>query len=511
MTWSYHNEVSTLILLLPQADASWCSYTETPEDFWELVSSGSESPYVTDRTTPLIQIEHTRSDPGLWQSAATTFSNSLSKLSCSQSPEQPQLCRQPSTPAQVAHEVEEICKSLDRAEERCYDARKTRETDLSTTHKIFRQWCIDLIHASNHPMASEVVRETPKTKHILRRLWFDIYLSLQLMRERGESIFMFYDVAQESIKTILRASEDRGPCLALLGDLAKYRAELDPETREACLSIASSWYTQAANLHPKMGCYQHYLAAIAEDPLKKLCLYTKASISIQRPLNADRDLSSFFKGYSRDADDPEFLTHFIPHDLRNPIRPTIINTKVLAGLTDFEDEKQGVYILASNFAATFGYGLSPSGHMDAIAIHNAFVTLEAILNRPSLRVIMPSLYVSLVFLYCAAMDWKTMRCIHAKVPWNQLAVALNKLNEEESDDHSEPAFPPPLPEDFFIQGVSWSGKYYRENYSSARMEDDSLWKDPSIVYTRRMRCLWLGKKIAWVSYPPPSFKTCLTN
>lgn len=76
-------------------------------------------------------------------------------------------------------------------------------------------------------------------------------------------------------------------------------------------------------------------------------------------------------------------------------------------------------------------------HAVATASHFAFATLSAILNEPSQSRIMPSVYISLLFLWCMAMIPEAMIRIEADVPWERLATFLNTLAEkDEGDEYS---------------------------------------------------------------------------
>jgi hypothetical protein len=70
--------------------------------------------------------------------------------------------------------------------------------------------------------------------------------------------------------------------------------------------------------------------------------------------------------------------------------------------SDFQE--QGIFIVASNYTAIFNYG--STRHVVARAAHLAFATLDIILRRSAdaagLEDTMPSVYLSLAFLWCIA-------------------------------------------------------------------------------------------------------------
>lgn len=220
--------------------------------------------------------------------------------------------------------------------------------------------------------------------------------------------------------------------------------------------------------------------------------------------------------------------------------------------------EQGVYITASNYAAIFDYGhddaensaifneagltqeakldilekayyhwqkpscrqvgidlrvskdakISSSGEVVSLASHFAFTTLDGVLARLGDRNTLPSIHVSLAFLWCLAMVPESMTRIQADVPWERLATYLNTLitpdtNISEIENAEFPAQETgasrQLPEDFLIHGLSWSRLYYPPGFFSEMAEDDERSIElPSVIVPRTRRCLWLGSKIAKV-------------
>lgn len=168
--------------------------------------------------------------------------------------------------------------------------------------------------------------------------------------------------------------------------------------------------------------------------------------------------------------------------------------------SDFRE--QGIFILASNYAAIFDYGSPP----DARAPHFAFATLDVILRRSndaaSLEVMMPSIYLSLAFLWCMARAPENVTHINPHVPWLRIANVLNELIQ--LDNSKEPYMQQPgssqhLEEDDYIRDLSWSGIYYSQNHFHEMVDSDKAWvKGLSATGLRIKRCLWLGKALARV-------------
>jgi hypothetical protein len=138
----------------------------------------------------------------------------------------------------------------------------------------------------------------------------------------------------------------------------------------------------------------------------------------------------------------------------------------------------------------FNYGSPP----DARASHFAIAALEVILRRSNdaatLKVMMPSVYLSLVFLWCMARVPENMTHISPRVSWKSIANTLNKLIQlDKSEYMKQPGSPQHLEEDDFIRGSYWSSIYYSQNYFDGGVK----------CLSRLKRCLWLGKELAGVS------------
>ncbi|EED11712.1 conserved hypothetical protein [Talaromyces stipitatus ATCC 10500] len=159
-------------------------------------------------------------------------------------------------------------------------------------------------------------------------------------------------------------------------------------------------------------------------------------------------------------------------------------------------------------------GISSSKQVVSMASHLSFATLDVILGGlKDIENTLPSVHVSLAFLWCMAMVLEAMSRIQADVPWKRLATYLNKLIKTDTDmvgiENGE--FPAresglrQLPEDFLIHGLSWSRIYYPPGFFSDMAEgDERSIEPPSVTVARTKRCLWLASKIAkfncWLLY-----------
>lgn len=295
-----------------------------------------------------------------------------------------QVREQPSIHDKVVSEVEKLHAYLCLAEAQCYTAQKNivlkdmtpeQWANFHTLHKTFHHWCIDLTYASNHPIASEAVREMPHKLSIGERMWNQgIYPVMKLLQMGASPSYLleFYDTAKQSIDMLLKASlRLQTICFESLGHLAQYRAAVDSETQEACLDIASSWYTKAAALHLETGSYPHYLAMLAgSSPLKQLFYYIKALTSIEPYQDTLHSVGQLFTQFWNPGETsfqryPEALRCFVKaHSLLILGSPgfSVPAGQFLNGLDayihtiDFEEE--GVFILASSYAGIFDYGKS---------------------------------------------------------------------------------------------------------------------------------------------------------
>jgi hypothetical protein len=570
--------------------SSFKASSEESDYLWVTVPESTRDQSIRNNTAQPIRMESDSSTTAEFKDLLHNFKD-LSLDSVSESPIHPQAPRSvnqwsnqihgrihQTTKDQLADDVKNIYTSLVIAENQCDDTRQsTPPAEMTgdqwethhTLHEKFLHCCIDLIYTSNHPTASDLVKETPQRHDIVKRLWDNgIYSALELLREGGSSssthLSKFWNTAYELILLLLeKCPHFKGIWLERLGDLVQYRMLVDTQTQEACLAIASSWYSRAADLNPEIGRYQHHLATIAQPkPLKQLFHFFKALISVQ-PFASRQDIHLFFGQFWDPTQTaikkyPSVLTSFIKaHSLLFIKRDTVEFIGLASGfLTELDTHisiaglhfrEQGIYILASNYAAILDHshndagipsmfqqpgltlheayrywqvpprlqigiehrivGFSSSSHMVSMASHFAFATLDVIVrhsgNSSSLWNIMPSVHLSLAFLWCMAVVPEGMLQIHADVPWERIAMSLNILQElDKSEELStqEPESHQQLPEDHLIRGFSWSQMYYPQNHFNGMAEGDGRWIDlPSMTAHRIKRCLWLGEELVKVS------------
>jgi hypothetical protein len=149
-----------------------------------------------------------------------------------------------------------------------------------------------------------------------------------------------------------------------------------------------------------------------------------------------------------------------------------------------------------------------SAQILSYASHLAFSTLAIILERLGDKNVLPHVHISLSFLWCLALNPKSMIYVEAEVPWARVAVFLNTLIRHDTDivkieggefPYFETGTAQQLPEDFLIRGQSWSQLYYPENFFRDTSDDETRSIElPSVIVPRTHRCLWLGVRIATV-------------
>ncbi|OKL63935.1 hypothetical protein UA08_00288 [Talaromyces atroroseus] len=307
----------------------------------------------------------------------------------------------PITEDQLINEVRAIYAGLVMVEKKCIEIVKQQNekpeelTDLQwqaiiALHRTLLHEHHDFFLASNHPVASETLKELARTYTMPARMWrYGIHSFLELLRKRLpfslEHMLTFIYMAYAMITLLLEsvpAFEETW--IECLGDLARYRMaieEVDMHDREIYTGVARYWYTKAADLNPDVGRIQHHLAVLARpNQLQQLFYYSKALISVQSFTNARDSILLLFNPLldpARAANKyskyyPRVLTLFVEahaalftrHDVSTFITPAeqfLDQLDKHAGIIGPLFREQGVYIVAANYAAIFDFG-----HDDAI-------------------------------------------------------------------------------------------------------------------------------------------------
>ena len=123
----------------------------------------------------------------------------------------------------------------------------------------------------------------------------------------------------------------------------------------------------------------------------------------------------------------------------------------------------------------------------------------------------PYMHSTLAFLWSLSFVPGALPYLHTYVPWSKLVMFLNTLGRSGVyDAQVESAeFPQTssgvgrqLPEDFPIRGLVWAAYYYPSDFFTGQVvdEDERQLELPSHAAPRAERCLWLGARIASVSF-----------
>ncbi|KUL81668.1 hypothetical protein ZTR_11130 [Talaromyces verruculosus] len=384
-------------------------------------------------------------------------------------------------------------------------------------------------------------------------------LLYQMWANRPSSISYLLDFARTAYRRFTvaldYAPELRAAWFESLGRLSQYTmcAVTELESRDLHARIADYWYWKAAALNPGTGRIQHHLAVTSRpDVLKQLFFHLKALISVQPYPWTRETIKSLFAGLpqmatSFPADRQALIVFVETHSLlfRGEDNYLFIQhaNKFLSQLDEFASipgngfREQGVYIVASNYAAIFGYGhddsemltifgmakpivehraqnIKNSSQDVSLASQLAFATLSILLKLQDHGAALPSVHFSLAFLWCLAMVPRAMDQIQAYVPWKQLAEYLNMLITPDIDmsEIENAEFPrndfgpvPQFAEDFFIRGFCWSQPFYSQGFfrdlEEGREYDIGF---PPVKFSREKRCLRLGTELAkcerWLKY-----------
>uniref|UniRef100_A0A093ULP7 Casein kinase I like hhp1 n=1 Tax=Talaromyces marneffei PM1 TaxID=1077442 RepID=A0A093ULP7_TALMA len=512
-----------------------------PEDEKE-----SESP--SNTVVPsLQQIPNPESDPlRLFDQAITESRSNTVALSLQQIPNLPSVAQlferasegmllQPKTPPiteeQLRNEVRAIYAGLIMVEKKCIEIIQQNENpaeltlpQLQALAALFRMLLykyVDFFLVSNHPAASDALKGLAKAHSIPARLWrYGIHSVLELLRKKlpllrnymSTFIYMAYAIMELLLESVPQFEEIWIECL---GDLARYRMaieEADMRDREMYRGVARYWFTKAAVLNPDIGRVQHHLAVLARpNVLQQLFYYSKALISVQPFTNARDSILLLFEAlfdpakaatkYSKYC--PEALTIFVEaHGVlftRQDV-PTFLRlaNEFLsqldrhAGIVGplFREQGPSCRQIGIALRVAKDYSISSSGEAGSLASHFASSTLHVILGRLGDPNMLPSIHVSLAFLWCLAM-----------VPES---TDLLKIRDADFPVQN-PESPQELPEDRVINGLTWARLYYPPGFFPETLEDDkgSIGLQ-SEIHQRTQRCLWLAMQITkfecWMVY-----------
>jgi hypothetical protein len=138
-------------------------------------------------------------------------------------------------------------------------------------------------------------------------------------------------------------------------------------------------------------------------------------------------------------------------------------------------------------------------------------TTTVVAQRIGDKNILPYMHVVLTYLFGPAFIPNTLIYVEGCVPWEDIVIFLNTLGRSGvvSARFEGTDFPQQvsgtgrqLPEDFIMRGLLWAQHYFPTEFFSGQIvdEDERNLELPSHAAPRAERCLWLGVKLASVSY-----------
>ncbi|KGO69902.1 hypothetical protein PEX1_106960 [Penicillium expansum] len=353
--------------------------------------------------------------------------------------------------------------------------------------------------------------------------------------------------------------------IGCLGDLARYRMGVeafDEKDRRLWAEISRCWYTKALNLSPEHGRIQHHLGILARpDILRQFFHFTRALTSVKAFPDALDSITKLVTPLMNvPAKDNDLVTLFVTMHgalfMKRPVEEFISRANVFLDTLRNEISKldrhgqQGVQLTSCNISAIFKYGgeygvmetdstlelrnttaedrraamkwasnassaplqtkISPQLTFRASSL--AFHTLIVMLGQLGDPNMYPSVHISMAFIWYLTLNPAAIQRLEPLIPWSLLSTYLNTLFNSETiiskiEDESFPLLNDiaiqPLPEDLLVRGEVWSRIYYPENFfeGATTEENTPSMERNSIDNARKLRCLWLGMRIARVCLP----------
>lgn len=301
------------------------------------------------------------------------------------------------TEDQLINEVRAIYAGLVMVEKKCIDIDKQQSENpdelkdvqwqaLIALHRTLLHEHYDFFLASNHPLASNMLKKLADKYSMPSRMWrYGIHSFLELLRKRLpgslEHMLTFIYMAYSMMSLLLESIPAfEGTWIECLGDLARYRMaveEVDMRDRDTWSAVSRYWYGRAADKTPEVGRLQHHHAVLARpNLLQQLFYYSKALTSIEPFTNA-RDSISLVFGPLLDASrpvnpsNPAVLATFVKvHGLfftRGEIAQSLSLADEFIGQLDAHIvsvgtvfREQAVYMTSANYASIFDFGHTES-------------------------------------------------------------------------------------------------------------------------------------------------------
>ncbi|KID87696.1 hypothetical protein MGU_05345 [Metarhizium guizhouense ARSEF 977] len=416
----------------------------------------------------------------------------------------------------------------------------------------------DFLLASQHPSASAALRRLASKYFMPARMWrHGIHSFLELLRRKLPGslehmltfIYIAYTMMALLYETVPTFEDTWIECL---GDLGRYRMAVEDDDirdREIWTGVSRFWYTKASDKIPMTGRLYHHLAILARpNALQQLYYYAK-SLCVPVPflsardsvmtlfdplLNANPSASQrlepadvafvrvhgiLFSGTHEDQLEPsmkqflELLDNRIGREHGNWLESGyfigISLSCLLLGFGDASNVLMNAVLKSQQADDTMMDDLPDPVLTDAFktAVGFAARTYEIVIARWGDKNTLPCLHTLLVF-YWFMMDFDVGRqYLEDSLPWEQTALLLNYLlrTSEFTPRLDTPEIPwpeggkaHPLPEDYAMRGLIYTGTYFPKKwFDNTAIDDDEKYFEPaSTVGKRCERILWLGHSIA---------------
>ncbi|KAK5991255.1 EST/SMG-like 1-like protein [Cladobotryum mycophilum] len=458
--------------------------------------------------------------------------------------------------------VENKCIEVDNAQSSNKDSLRQLSNEqwqaLIALHRTLLHEHHDFFLASQHPSASPALRRLASKYAMPARMWrHGIHSFLELLRHKLphslEPMLTFIYIAYSMMALLYEtvpAFEDTW--IECLGDLGRYRMAIEDDDirdREIWTAVSRYWYSKASDKSPTTGRLYHHLAILARpNALQQVYYYTK-SLCVPTPFLSAREsvmtlfdpvLSSssprlepidaafvrihaiFFSGKSKDQLDSSLSQFYTLLD-GQIARTTkgwlesgyFIGISIACSLLGYGDEFNVLKCAISSKrdeseAAPPGgivSGATPNETFEQTLVF-AIRTYEIITRRWGDMNILSYLHTTLVFLHHMTKFPTAMSHIETKFPWKLTALMLNYLKQsckvevrmesEKFPGALKNELPRPLPEDYALRGLVYTGEYFPADwFSNDKVDDDEKYFElASMIHERKERILWLGRRIA---------------
>ncbi|RSL80604.1 hypothetical protein CDV31_017109, partial [Fusarium ambrosium] len=453
--------------------------------------------------------------------------------------------------------VEAKCREVDDAQF-SNDESNPRLTDIQwqaliALHRTLLHEHHDFFLASQHPSANAALRRLASKYAMPARMWrHGIHSFLELLRHRLpaslehmlELLYLAYNIVALLYETVPAFKDIWSECL---GDLGRYRMAIEDDCirdRETWTSVSRHWYSKASDKSPTAGRLYHHLAILARpDALQQLSYYTK-SLCVPIPFpDSRKTIMTLFDPVLSKA--PNSLAPIDAAFVR--VHGILFSGKSKERLQESMDEfieqfnayvgcvpkswlGAGYHIGISTGCSLLGYGAESNLLMRAIseeidvatdgssiaeanpdeifdqALAFAVRIIETVMMRWGDVNTLPFLHTVLVFINHMTRFPAAIARIERYFPWKRTSSLLNFLlaslgPKYEFGSCFQPPengqTPRPLPEDFAMRGLIYTGDYFPDKwFNNETDEDDKFIERRSMGRERKDRLITLGRRIA---------------